>query len=152
MISPSATTAPFAFGQRVEARDIEREIQNLEIARQYLSAIEADTHGGGQTDGVLAFYAPDVLQEEFPNRLVSNGARRDLQALREAAARGRGVLLGQRYEVHKAYAVGDTVILEVLWVGTLAKGAEMRAHFAVVLEIKEGRIHRQRNYDCFDPF
>jgi ketosteroid isomerase-like protein len=47
----------------------------------------------------------------------------------------------------------------VLWVGTLAvslgaipAGGEMRAHFAVFLEFRDGRIHRQRNYDCFEPF
>ena len=26
------------------------------------------------------------------------------------------------------------------------------AHFAVVLELMDGRIVAQRNYDCFDPF
>jgi ketosteroid isomerase-like protein len=31
-------------------------------------------------------------------------------------------------------------------------GGDMRAHFAVVLEIADGRIRRQRNYDCFDAF
>jgi ketosteroid isomerase-like protein len=107
----------------------------------------------------LPAYTPDVLQEEFPNRLVPTGARRDLAALREAGERGRKILRGQRYEVRAAYAVGDTVILEVLWVGTLAvpvgaipAGGEMRAHFAVFLEFRDGRIHRQRNYDCFEPF
>ena len=76
--------------------------------------------------------------------------------MREAAARGRSVLRGQRYEVKSAYADGDTVILEVLWagtlavpVGTLAAGDEMHAHFAVFLEFRNGRIIRQRNYDCY---
>lgn len=29
---------------------------------------------------------------------------------------------------------------------------EMRAHFAVVLALRDGRITAQRNYDCFYPF
>lgn len=37
----------------------------------------------------LQFFAEDVVQEEFPNRLVPNGATRDLAALKEAAARSR---------------------------------------------------------------
>jgi ketosteroid isomerase-like protein len=157
MIAPSATTAPPSFGHVPVARDAAREAANLEIVRRYLAAIEAgssESPGGQET-----FFAPDVIQEEFPNRFVPNGARRDLAALREAAARGRGVMRGQRYEVHAAYAAGDTVILEILWVGTLAvpvgalaAGDEMRAHFAVFIELRDGQIVRQRNYDCFEPF
>jgi ketosteroid isomerase-like protein len=153
----SAATAPFAFGQQSATRDPERETANLETARRYLAAIEAST--AGEPDGAGAFFSADVVQEEFPNRLVPNGAKRDLAALREAAERGRKVMRGQRYDVKSAYAVGDTVILETLWVGTLAvplgaipAGGEMRAHFAVVLEFRDGRIYRQRNYDCFEPF
>lgn len=61
--------------------------------------------------------------------------------------------------MHAAYAMGETVILEVLWVGTfavpvgsLAAGGETRAHFGVFLDFRVGRIHRQRNYDYFEPF
>jgi ketosteroid isomerase-like protein len=31
-------------------------------------------------------------------------------------------------------------------------GGQLRARFAMFLEIREGRIARQRNYDCFYPF
>ena len=54
---------------------------------------------------------------------------------------------------------GETVVLEVLWTGTMAiavaglpAGGEMRARFAVFLEYRDGQIARQRNYDCFDPW
>ena len=159
-IARTAADAPPSFGWRPEARDPEREAANLETARRYLAAIEADTSGDpAHVGGSIAFFAPDVVQVEFPNRLVPAGATRDLAALRDAAARGRGVLRGQRYEVSAAYACGDTVILETLWVGTLAvpfgalaAGDEMRAHFAVILEFRDGLIVRQRNYDCFDAF
>ncbi len=47
----------------------------------------------------------------------------------------------------------------MLWVGILAVpvgqlnvGDEMRAHFGVFVTFRDGRIVRQRNYDCFDPF
>jgi len=35
------------------------------------------------------YYAPDVGQEEFPNRLLPKGTVRNLEALREASAKGR---------------------------------------------------------------
>jgi ketosteroid isomerase-like protein len=77
----------------------------------------------------------------------------------EGARRGQDVLREQRYQVEHAFADGNVVVLEVLWVGTLAidrgpilAGQELRAHFAVVLELQGGRITAQRNYDCFEPF
>jgi len=125
-----------------------------------VSGIEAFVQvGGARFPLSTQRYAPDVVQEEFPNRFVPAGARRDLDGLRAAAERGRAVLSGQRFHVRAAYAVGETVILEVLWVGilaiavgALAAGQEMRAHFAVFLEFRDGKIVRQRNYDCFEPF
>jgi hypothetical protein len=35
---------------------------------------------------------------------------------------------------------------------TLAPGDAMTARFCIVLEMEDGRIRRQRNYDCFEPF
>lgn len=157
----TATDAPPAFGYVETVHDGERERENLETARRYLAAIEASTspNGDAALSDASAYFAPDVVQEELPNRLVPSGARRDIAALREAAERGKGVLRSQRYEVRGAYAAGEMVILEVFWVGTLAvpvgslpAGADMKAHFAVFLEFRDGLIHRQRNYDCFEPF
>lgn len=147
-IAETAASAPAAFGHRGS----DTQTRNLEIVREYLAAIEMDG------DSSL-FFAADVEQVEFPNQLVKDGATRNLEQLREAAERGRKVIRGQRYAVRRAYADGDTVILEVLWAGTLgiplgklAAGDEMRAHFCVVIELRDGKIVRQRNYDCFEPF
>lgn len=131
------------------------EAANVQAARRYLAAIEAGATG----DALAAFFTEDVVQEEFPNRLVPAGARRDLRALLEGAERGQTVLRAQRFDVRGAVASGDRVALELVWTGTLAipigslpAGGEMRAHFAVFLEFRGGRIAAQRNYDCFDPF
>jgi len=155
MIASSATGAPYAFGYEPPITRSEHVLANLELARRYLAAIEAGAVG----DELAAFFSADVQQIEFPNRLVPAGTQRDRAALLEGAVRGQQILAHQRYEVHAAYADGPAVILEVLWVGTLAvnvatipAGGDMRAHFAVVLEMADGRIVRQRNYDCFDPF
>jgi hypothetical protein len=64
----------------------------LELTRAYLEAVE----GGATGDRLAAFYTEDVVQEEFPNRLVPEGARRDLKALVEGAARGQKVVSDQR--------------------------------------------------------
>jgi ketosteroid isomerase-like protein len=128
---------------------------NLDVVRRYLAAIEAGATG----DALAAFFTPDVVQEEFPNRLVPGGATRDLGALLDAAARGQRVLSAQRYEILNAVERGPAIALEVRWTGVLAvplgslpAGGEMRARFAVFIELADGKIRRQRNYDCFEPW
>ncbi len=128
---------------------------HVEHARTYLRALEQGATG----DALARFFTPDVVQEEFPNRLVPTGARRDLAALLDGAVRGQSVVENQRYDVQTVTAQGDRVVLEVIWtatpkitLGSLQAGSQMRARFAVVLEFRDGRIAAQRNYDCFDPF
>ena len=161
MIAPSASEAPYAFGAALgRGASTSAELALLEQVRAYLAAIEQSSDDPSPAlDRALAFYHPDVRQEELPNRLVPAGAVRDLAALREAAVRGRAVLRGQRYAVRSVLAHGNRVALETLWVGelavpvgALAPGDEMRAHFAMFLEFEGGRIRAQRNYDCFEPF
>jgi ketosteroid isomerase-like protein len=126
---------------------------NLDVAKAYLHAIES------RDESVDRFFTPDVVQHEFPNRILPNGATRDLAALREARERGKGVVAGERYEVVNTIEQGDELALEVIWTATLAvavgplpAGAAMRAHFGVFFTFRGGRIASQRNYDCFDPF
>jgi ketosteroid isomerase-like protein len=65
----------------------------------------------------------------------------------------------QIYKIKQEIAVGDRAALEVEWVGTLGvpfesipAGGQMKAFFAVFLEFREGKITRQRNYDCFEAW
>jgi len=127
--------------------------RNLEVTRRYLESV------GQPNADTLSFFADDVVQVEFPNRLVPDGATRDLAALREAAVRGSKVMTAQRYEILNIMASGDQVAVEVNWIGTLAvpfgntpAGGEMRARFAIFLTFRDGKIIRQHNYDCFDPW
>ena len=160
-IAPTAREAPYAFGATIgRGATTEAELALLERTREYLAAIERSTEPDATAGGdAFSFYDPSVRQEELPNRLVPTGAVRDLDALREAGARGRAVLRGQRYAVRSAMVQGSRVALETLWVGVLAvpvgslpAGGEMRAHFALFLDFEGGRIRAQRNYDCFEPF
>jgi len=126
----------------------------LRLAREYLASV-------GKTDALdgLRFFADDVIQVEFPNRLLPNGATRDLAALRDAAERGSKVMSAQRFEVVNAIASGEQVAVEAIWTGTLTvplgsipAGGQMRARFAIFLTYRDGKIVRQHNYDCFDPW
>ncbi|HEY0647717.1 nuclear transport factor 2 family protein [Phenylobacterium sp.] len=127
-------------------------MSRADLVRAYLKAIE------NRKDS-LAFFAEDAVQEEFPNALVPNGARRTLADLREANARGRDVLTSESYEIVNLVEAGDLVACEVLWRGVLAvpirslkPGDVMKARFGVFFEFAGDKIRRQRNYDCFEPF
>ncbi len=61
------------------------ETRNLEIAKRYISRLS----DGAGADELESFFAPDAEQEEFPNRLMPKGAKRDRQAMREARAARR---------------------------------------------------------------
>ena len=130
--------------------------RHLALARRYLEAIERREDPAT----IAGFMHPDIVQEEFPNRLVPQGARRDLAAMRAGMERGRRVVAAERYEVVGTLADGERVALEVRWSGTLAvplgeqlpAGFVMRARFAVFLEFRDGLIVAQRNYDCFEPW
>lgn len=128
---------------------------NLALVREYLSALER-----GEVGAALArFFTPDAVQVEFPNRLNPNGGRSDLATMLERSERGKALLQSQRYVVGSAIARDSVVAVEAEWsatlavpVGTIPAGGSMRAHFAMFFEFVDGKIHRQRNYDCFEPW
>lgn len=64
------------------------DVNILEVAKQYLSRL---SHGAEPED-LDSFFAPDVVYEEFPNRLRPNGATGDLPAIKDARRRGRALL------------------------------------------------------------
>lgn len=129
--------------------------ENLDLAKRYIARL-TEGAGPGELEG---FFAPEFVQEEFPNRLMPNGATRSLQAMKEARARGKALLHAEHFELVNALANGELVALELIWTGTVgraggpfAAGQKLRARFALFMEFQNGRIVRQRNYDCFDPF
>lgn len=126
---------------------------NTKIAHRYHEAVARGIAG----EELARFFTPDVIHRELPNALFPDGAVRDLAAILEAAGSGQKVLSDQHFEVINAVAAGDQVALEVVWSGTLAvpfgalpSGHVLRAHIATFLEIREGRIAGQRNYDCYE--
>jgi ketosteroid isomerase-like protein len=127
----------------------------ISIVHDFIHALERRE----SFDEVRAFYHPDVVQIEYPNIFLKNGSTRTLQDLADASERGKKVMQKETFQVLNSYVYGHTVIVEVLWIGTLAVpigqlpvGGEMKAHFAQFFEFADGKIIRQRNYDCFEPF
>lgn len=127
----------------------------LLVVREYLAALQSGVAG----DELSRFFTPDAVQVELPNALNPNGQTSDLPTIIRRSLQGRQVLSSQTFEILSEVAAGDSVAVEAKWtgvlaipLGTLPAGARMHAHFAMFFETRDGRIHRQRNYDCFEKW
>jgi ketosteroid isomerase-like protein len=127
---------------------------NLAIAKRYLKAIES----AASADEMASFFASEIVLEIFPSRFFPKGSQDNLAGICAAVERGKKAMSSQKYAIRNTVASGDKVALEVNWVGTLALpfqsipiGGQMRAHFAMFLQFKDGKIVSQRNYDCYEP-
>ena len=129
--------------------------QNEHLVVDFLKMLEQRK----TSDELEQFYHPDVQQTEFPNAITKNTTTRTLNDLKEGSEKGNKILRKEEYTVKNLLAIGETVVLECIWRGTLAvpignipAGGEMTAHFAQIFEFRDGKIFKQRNYDCFEPF
>jgi ketosteroid isomerase-like protein len=93
---------------------------------------------------------------EHPNLFSPQGSDRDVERIMASLEQGRRLLAGQRYEVLGHAVDGETVVTRVRWTGTLAveagplpAGTALEAHSSMWFTVRDGRIARQENYDCF---
>jgi ketosteroid isomerase-like protein len=97
-------------------------------------------------------FTPLTVQEELPNRLTPKGTQRDLPLILAAAERRKDALSAQRNEALGEVASADRVAVEVHWtdtvavpIGTLPVGGQLRARFAMFLEMSDGRTLRSKD-------
>lgn len=126
----------------------------LKLVRRYLKSIEE-----GVFSELQSLFTATALVDQVPNRIYPNGLKANLSQMEAAFEKGRKLLAAQTYEIKHAIAEGDSVAVEVLWVGTLAigfgslaAGSQMRCHSAMFFTFEDGKIATQRNYDCFEPW
>ena len=127
---------------------------NLAKAQLYLKIVES-----GEFSELSDLFGPGAVVEQLPNRIYPNGARATVPEMAASFEKGRKLFSSQKYEIKNAVANGDTLALDVLWSGKLAVafgnlqvGSFMRAHSAMFLNFRDGKIVAQRNYDCFEPW
>src|SRR5262245_45025942 len=125
---------------------------NVERVLEYFRAVEAGAVG----EALARFFHPEVVQREYPNRLVPAGATRGLAELLQAAERGQKAVSTQRYEVRSIVGDGDIVAAEISWSATLKVplgktpiGGQLRAEIGTFLRLRNGLIVEQTNYDCY---
>jgi ketosteroid isomerase-like protein len=126
----------------------------LDLAARYFRALEESDR-----PALEALLDERIRMETLPNRIAPSGAVTDGAGMLADFDKGKQAVRTQTYSIESAVVEGDRVALQVLWtatvgraIGSLKPGDTMRAHFAVFLDFRDGRIVSQRNYDCFDPF
>ena len=110
----------------------------------------ADDYG---SDDFLQLYAEDVDWAEAPTAFTPQGRSGDIVALREATAFGRSMFRDRRNEIDEILEDGNRVV----WIGTwsatvgvdglpLPIGTRLRVPMAMLIEVREGLIVRQRDF------
>ena len=115
-----------------------------ETVLAYIRAIEAM-----DLAAVGALLHADAEVIEHPNRLNPAGKHYDRAALDAAGERGKAVMTRQVYEVRALIVEGERACAQIAWTGVLKNGSEMRAQLCTVIELRDGKIWRQEQYDCF---
>ena len=70
--------------------------------------------------------------------------------MQAAGERGAALMASERYEVRALTCEGDRVVAQIAWTGTLKDGRAMRAQICSVIELRDGLVWRQEQYDCFE--
>jgi ketosteroid isomerase-like protein len=123
-----------------------------DVIENYLRAIESH-----DLDRVAGCLHDEVEVLEHPNKISPAGKRYDKAAIRAAGERGKALLASERYELRSMIVEGERAAALTIWSGTLAidagplpKGHVMRAQICSIFEVRDGKIWRQEQYDCFE--
>lgn len=124
-----------------------------DVVRAYIAAVEAQ-----DLDAVQNWLHDDVEVTEHPNAVSPNGRRYGKAELRDAGQKGKDLMASEDYKITSVLVDGDRAVLQMEWTGTLnathghrQKDHVMRAHICSVIQLRDGKIWRQEQYDCFHP-
>ncbi|HUQ34067.1 MAG TPA: nuclear transport factor 2 family protein [Pyrinomonadaceae bacterium] len=133
----------------------EEERQNLELAKRY---IELVSNPSTEPEDLKAVFDENIVWREMPNLFAPSGRVSDYATALASFGKGREYLPKQTYTLRQAIAGNDTVVLEIGWVGEVAKsigpfpaGTQLRAQLATFLRFQNGKIVSQTDYLCYDP-
>ena len=131
------------------------EERNLRLTKQYIELLNDPSTS---VEDVKAFFDESIIWKEMPNLFAPAGRTSDYQTIIASWAKGRAYLPEQVYTLRQAIASGDTVALEISWLGRVTKslppfsaGTQLSAQVAIFLRLRDGKIVSQTDYPCYDP-
>lgn len=127
----------------------------LESARALHAALEAGLHG----EALRPLFTEDAQTVEHPNLVKPRGGKSSLEEMLAASSAGAGLLTSQRYDVHSALELEDSVVLRLTWTGVVARavgpfraGQVLTAHIAQFVKVRDSRVSFIETFDCYEPF
>lgn len=126
------------------------------IVERYIHATASLTT---TADALAGLVHPEVEVRIHPNITAPKGTRSGLEEMQTGLKAGQALMAWQKYEIHGQDGIGgDRVITRTTWTGELAvplgdwpAGSRLRAEIAMFFELRDGRIYRQENFDCYWP-
>lgn len=129
---------------------------HIDIARRYFYLLESFTTDISAYRDILH---PAIEQTEYPNAVVGQTVHRTLEKLNAGMEAGKKLLSSQKFDIRKFYELEDSLIIEAVWSGQIGEstgdflyGKILTAYICIVMEFRDGKIYRQRNYDCYERF
>ena len=130
-------------------------MSKIDLVRKYFELAEGFSTEAGSFAEVIH---PEFEATIFPNLIAPKGQMYKGSNVENGMAAGKAILKYQKYDVSHWHETPVSVIVEVRWsgemaidAGRLAQGTVLVAHLCCVFDYKEGKIFRQRNYDCYEP-
>ena len=104
-----------------------------------------------------SIFHPDIIQTAYPNQLSNEIKQRSFDIMLESMVTNRIILKSQHFSVLKVVDAGNTLVVEAKWTGEIGvdagqfrRGQIMKAFICTIIEFRDGKIYRQRNYDCYE--
>ncbi len=127
----------------------------IELVKKYFALAESFCTESAEYDGILH---PEMTATEFPSLNVKETRTRNRREMLAGMEAARKTLDSHRFDIHTIYETPEVLVIEAGWSGRMAadsgnfkKGQELKAHCCFIFEFKDGKIYRQRNYDCYEP-
>jgi hypothetical protein len=128
--------------------------RTIKLIKDYFSLLENFNTNRKAFESVLH---PEIEQIEYPNTLTKTSTCRGFDSLLRGLETGKSLLSWQRFDVQRFHKMENRVITELHWtaelntgIGNFRKGHVIKAYICMILELKDGLIFRQRNYDCYE--
>ncbi|PSL49439.1 ketosteroid isomerase-like protein [Chitinophaga niastensis] len=104
-----------------------------------------------------SIFHPNIIQTEYPNQLSNDIKQRNFDIMLESMVTNKIILKSQHFSVLKVVEAGNTLVVEAKWTGEIGvdagrfrRGQVMKAFICTIIEFRDGKIYRQRNYDCYE--
>lgn len=130
-------------------------MEQLAIVKKYFQLVENFSVDKTAYEQLLH---PGISQVAFPNLVTREIRKRGFSDLLAGVAAGKQILKYQRFSIVKSFATENALVVEATWtgetsvkLGAVAADTQLKAYICSVFEFRDGKIHQQRNYDCYEP-